>query len=158
MEKALWNAMLDADMNVRYWRCLAQRYTKRDRYIKIFLALSSSGTVASWAFWSEWSLVWKILSGLSAAIATASPILNYPGLVESLSFLSGKWWDAKKDYENYWTRYESGESPDQIQKEFYQTKSRETELVRMENKLPYNKRLLKRCQKEVLTSRGLISA
>jgi len=155
MRNDLWRAMLDADMNVRYWRYLCQRYLKRERNMKIFLAITSSGTVASWTIWGELPFLWKIFSALSALVAIVLPFLNYQGTIESLSTLSGKWWEAKRDYENYWVRLESAQPGEELQKEFNSTKARESELIRMETKLPHDVRLLRRSQKEVLQTRGL---
>jgi len=51
MRETIWDSMLDADMNVRYWAGLGRCYYKKDITYKIFLAAMSSGTVASWGIW-----------------------------------------------------------------------------------------------------------
>ncbi len=48
IEKAIWDSLLDADLNIRYWGYLSRRYYCINRFIKIFLAIIASGTVASW--------------------------------------------------------------------------------------------------------------
>ena len=53
MRKLIWKALLDADMNVRYWKYMAQRLVKRDCNTKIFLAVMSSSTVGSWWIWED---------------------------------------------------------------------------------------------------------
>lgn len=158
MRRHLWRAMLDADMNVRYWKYLCQDYLQRERMIKIFLAITTSGTVASWTVWSDLPILWKALSAISAVVSIISPFLNYQATIEALSTLSGKWWEAKRDYEGYWTRLESGESTNELQKEFDLIKAREGELIKMETKLPHNAQLLTRCQEEVLRSHGFSNA
>ena len=155
MRKAVWNSMLDANMNVRYWKYLTQRYSIRERVLKILLAITSSGTVAGWTIWSKVPELWQSLSSLSALIAIALPILNYPKLIETMADLSGKWWEVKREYEDYWISLEAGESFDSISPRYNKTKSKEDVLVKTESRLPYDEKLLRKCQEEVLRSRGL---
>jgi hypothetical protein len=155
MRNLVWKSMLDADMNVRYWRYLTQRYVNRDQNIKIFLALTSSGTVASWSIWENGSYLWQILSAVSALIAIASPILNYQKVVEATCDLSGEWWELKRDYEMLWRRVEKGENGESVEKGLKNAEIKENDLVRKEARLAGNKRLLRKCQDEVLRSRGL---
>ena len=49
MRKIIWDSMLDAEMNERYWSKLSKRYYKKEQRTKIFLAIMASGTVASWS-------------------------------------------------------------------------------------------------------------
>ena len=39
----------------------SRRYSAWDKYTKIFLAVMSSSTVASWGIWDEIDLLWKRL-------------------------------------------------------------------------------------------------
>lgn len=155
MRKIVWKSMLDADMNFRYWKYLTQRYVKRDRNIKIFLALTSSGAVAGWSIWNDIKCMWQILSGLSAVIAIVSPIMSYQKLIEVTSDLSGKWWELMRYYETFWCRAENGELSGRIEEEFTNCKAKEDDLVKRETKLPQDMKLLKKCQEEVLHSRSL---
>ena len=51
--QVIWEAMLDADLNVRYWDHLSRSYSTWDKYTKIFLAFTSLSSAASWSIWSE---------------------------------------------------------------------------------------------------------
>ena len=75
IRRVIWEAVLDADLNLRYWDHLSRRYSTWDKYTKIFLATMSSSTVASWGFWDEIDILWKGLSAVSAFTAIALPIL-----------------------------------------------------------------------------------
>ena len=155
MRNSVWKSMLDAEMNVRYWKYLTQRYSNRDRNIKIFLAITSSGALASWSIWNEIPFLWQFLSGLSAVIAIVSPILNYQKIIESTSDLSGKWWELFRHYETFWRNVINNEIDKRIEKEYTKTKAKEDILVKKETKLPQDIKLLRKCQQEVLHSRGL---
>ena len=86
---SIWGSMLDADMNERYWAQLSRNYHQKNKSIKIFLALMTSGTVASWSIWDEVDILWKVLSAIAAAISIAFPILKLEIMIERMSVLKG---------------------------------------------------------------------
>lgn len=153
--KYVWELMLDSDMNVRYWKCLVRRYSNYDKYSKIFLALISSGTVASWTIWNNIPLLWQLLSSCSAIIAVALPILNYQKNIEIMSDLSGMWAEIKNEYENIWSTLSRTSNINEISQQCERIKGKEVPLVKQESKLPNDKKLLLRCHEEVSTARGI---
>jgi hypothetical protein len=155
MRKTIWDSMLDADMNQRYWSHLSRRYYVRDQYSKIFLALMSSGTVASWGFWSDFAIIWKVLSAASALLAIALPLLNWPRHISSMVSLKQKWTEIKADYELLWLVLEKGKKDSEVGKELKRIKQLETKVSQQETNLPCDKKLIYQCRDEVLKSRGL---
>jgi hypothetical protein len=71
---ALWNAMLDADLNVCYWTWLSDRYSTLDKALRVIVAISASTTIAAWHFWAQFPLGWKTLSVVAGLISVISPI------------------------------------------------------------------------------------
>ena len=157
MRNAIWDLMLDADMNVRYWAELGRRYYKRDKTYKIFLAAMSSGTVASWGIWSEVQLLWKILSAISAVVAIALPILNWPKMIQSIGNVKQKWVDIKADYEVLWIEVNNNKDQAVLGEEFKKIRKREATASQQESNLPKKDKLLDKCWEAVLKSRGLNS-
>jgi len=155
MRRTIWKSLLDAELNVRYWKKLVQRYTKWDQFLKIFLAAISSGAVAGWSFWGDYPWAWKILSSLSALVAIALPVLNFQKQIESMSLLSSKWFELKVEYEEQWRKLKDGSEIKQIESAYNRTKKRETTLVQKEAKLPHNERLLRQCFNEVKQAYGI---
>lgn len=155
MRKTIWKSLLDAELNVRYWKKLVQRYTKYDRYLKIFLAAISSGTVAGWTLWGDYPAAWKFLSSLSALVAISLPILNFQKQIESMSLLNGKWFELKVAYEEQWRKINDGSEIKQIEVAYNRTKKQETILVQKETDLPHDESLLRQCFNEVKQSYGL---
>ncbi len=147
--------MLDADMNVRYWKGLAQKCLWKDRSGRIFLAVISCGTVAGWSIWENWPTVWKFLSCLSTLVAVILPFMKYESTIKDVAYLSGKWLEVLQEYEGYWRRIESGEDAKGIEKQYMKTKAKERPLVEKEAKIIRDKKLLDQCYEEVLRSRGL---
>lgn len=46
---ALWDSMLDAEMNHYFWELISARYARWDRNLKLLIAIAASGTVAAWS-------------------------------------------------------------------------------------------------------------
>ena len=156
MRKTIWDSMLDADLNERYWGHLSKRYYDRDKLAKIFLATMTSGTVASWGFWSDIEILWKILSAVSALLAIALPILNWPKSIQSMVYLRQKWSQIKSDYELLWLDAKNAnDNQEKFRKELKKIKTRENSLSQKESNLPNDQKLLKKCSQEVLISRGI---
>jgi hypothetical protein len=156
MENLIWESMLDADMNERYWSHLTRRYYNYEKAIQIFLSLSSLGTIISWVIWVRAEFLWKSLSILSAIFAVAVPILNLSKLIESLSVLASKWSIIRSEYEVLWI-YCSNKSKgnEELEGLVKKLKRLETKTSRLEVTLPNDKKLLLKCHSEVLKSRDL---
>ena len=144
----LWNHLLDADLNRRYWRYVTTRYKVRDQWGRILLALTSSGAVAGWAIWDQYPSGWQILSGLSAVVAIALPILNFPARVETAADLHGRWTELSAEYERLWVAAEDGVSR-LTDVEMQVLAQKENSFAPKEATVPYNKRLAATCQAEV---------
>jgi hypothetical protein len=155
LKKEIWNSMLDADMNARYWKYLVDRNTKKETLLKIFLAIMASGTVASWGFWEQNELLWKILSSTSAIFAIAMPILNYPKAIEQMSELAGKWGELRIEYENMWLDVRNNPDSNTLVKTYKKFRATEISLEKKETKMPNEKKLIRKCYEEVKQSRGL---
>jgi len=154
LEGRVWESMLDADMHVRYWRYLAQRYRSHDKVAKIFLAITASSTVAGWAIWTQHPTAWQILSGLSAVIAVALPIMKWSEEMQVTAVLYGEWNQLRTSYEQLWGKLDRMDQSE-AEKALEGLETRETKLSTSEITLPYSRKLLKQCQDEVKQSRGL---
>jgi hypothetical protein len=153
LRTAIWNALLDAEMNVRYWRCLARKDVLTEKALKIVLALTSSG--AFLAIWASNPGVVKVLSAISTILAISLPILNLSERVETMAGLCGKWTQMSIEYDRLWLRSNS-EPQGNYETEIRLLKERTIELRTVEAKLPYDNKLIQRCQREVLMARGII--
>ena len=155
IRQVIWEAVLDADLNLRYWDHLSRRYSTRDKYTKIFLATMSSSTVASWGFWDEIDILWKGLSAVSAFTAIALPILNWQKKIGEMSNLRGKWSRISRAYENLWEDLLLGRTGTELVEEYRKIRNEmEGEEDNTSPDLPRNKRkLIQRYENEVLESR-----
>jgi hypothetical protein len=153
--------MLNAQTSVRYYQCLTDRFRDRDTFTKIFLAATSSSTVAGWAIFTDAAtyprlvVTWKLLSGLSALLALALPILGFPKKVEAAARLSGEYAEISKDYEMLWLVVDDLPN-EQILNTIKQLSQKEFKLTAIERELPTNEiSLIRKCQEQVIHSRGI---
>ena len=155
IRQVIWEAVLDADLNLRYWDHLSRRYSAWDKYTKIFLAIMSSSTVASWGIWDEIDILWKCLSAVSAATAIALPILDWQRKIGEMSNLKGKWSRISRAYENLWEDLLLSPTNTELVEEYRRIRNEmEGEEDNTSPDLPRNKRkLIQRYENEVLESR-----
>jgi hypothetical protein len=154
MRELIWNSMLTAQMNVCYWSQLASRFAQREKWIKIFLAITSSGAVAGWSVWTEYAVVWKVLSGLSAVLAVSLPILDYSGRVAQLNKIASKCAQLRLGYDQLWAQIDVL-TPNSLTDMQAELTKKEIELADLQVTEPDDRALLAHCQEEVLQSRGL---
>jgi hypothetical protein len=151
----VWRSLLDGEMNDRYWRYRSAAYASREKALKIFLAITSSGTVAGWVVWHSIPLLWQLLSGVSALLAIALPILDYTGQVERASDLREGWWDLTAEYDRLWAGIDSS-SDALVQEQTKPLKAKEGEMSKTESKyFSRDEALILKCQHEVLRARSL---
>jgi hypothetical protein len=103
----IWKEMLSAELTQLYWEKLGQVYRSYDRNSKIFLAITTSTTVASWTLWVQYDIIWKVLSGLSALIAVVVPLMRWEYSIERVVELKGGWLEISYEYEKIWLRIET---------------------------------------------------
>nr|VFJ44934.1 MAG: hypothetical protein BECKDK2373B_GA0170837_100858 [Candidatus Kentron sp. DK] len=155
IKKAIWRSMLDADMSARYWKYLLHRYVERDRWLKILLAVMTSGTVAVWGLWEDMRLLWQALSFISAALAISLPYLDYSRKIDDMSALAGGWGELMLDCEDLWHRIKNHSNPQALEDDYDKIRGTKAMLLKIEAELPDDEALLKKCQSKVKKARGL---
>jgi hypothetical protein len=155
LEKVVWEGMLDADHDSRYWSAMTLRYIRRERYVKIFLAIVASATVAGWGFWKEATMVWQALSILAALMSIALPIIDIPRQVEAMTELHEGWCQLQQEYEGIWAARRSVSESD-LGAKLGKLREMETKLSKKATKLPNDdEKLGAKTYYDVLRERGL---
>jgi len=149
----LWTALLDADMNERYWDCMARRLGKIDKGAKICVAVVSTGAAASLILTAGEPWMWKLLSAVAAAGNVSMTILDNRTQIEKMAAMKQTWAEFRVEYELLWAKREVLSEPEFAR--FGELRKEETERTVEEAKLPKSNKLLCRAQADVLRSRGL---
>ena len=152
--------MLRADFTVRYCHEILKSYGRQDLSAKIFLAATSSSTVATWGIWAEVSWLWKSLSAGSALIAVALPILNWNKKMVEIADVHGTWVQIRNHYDSLWRQMQNNQFTDAQAEAAYETiKQKEADAEIFEARILIfkkgNAKLLEKCYREVLRSRNL---
>lgn len=149
----LWDSVLTADLNQRYFVQLADGFRRQDQWAKLGVAVFSSGSaLASWALWKQpgvqWA--WPVLSGAAAIAAIALPIFDPANSLKAASGLSGAWFALFREYELLWAQVDSM-SEEKMLGQLQTMGSEEKRLAEMETGFSTNKGIAARCEAEVRT-------
>jgi hypothetical protein len=119
------------------------------------VAITASGTVASWSLWEDWKLAWKLLSSTAAFVSIVTPVLGLRSRIEAMQKVCAAWVLITPKYEELWRRLNETTNSAEIEREFNKTRIETAKLEAEEIRLPKHKKLLRRCQCEVLRRRKL---
>ncbi|WP_263770111.1 hypothetical protein [Propionivibrio soli] len=150
---AVWDAMLEADYQRRYWHAKGASFVFLDRCSQIALAVLSSAAVLSALGDLKLLDIWKWLSAITAVIATALPFMSYTRRSVAMTDLSARWHALEIEYSSIWREIDKVEFSEP---KFKKLKETEVELGRMTSDLPTDdKKLQRECYEQVLISRGI---
>lgn len=77
MENQIWTLLNNTKFKSYYTGFLFDRYQRLDRNLNIFLALVSSGSIASWTYWSDIPEVWALIIAVSQVVQVVKPYFPY---------------------------------------------------------------------------------
>ena len=149
----VWSAMLTAEYNALYWDYLYKRYYLRQKRAEIFLAITSSSSVAAWGIWSNITILWQLLSGLATLAAVALPILNMKKQIADLGDLQSRWQQIHTEYEFLWFDIEhSLLDKNQAIGELKKIMRTEAEIDKITSDVPDDEKLLEICKQQVISA------
>ena len=152
---ALWDALLDADYQKRYWHLKANKFTYWDRRLQILLAISSSAAVLTALSDLKWIMLWKFLSFITALIAIALPFFNLSRRSIEMSSISSLYHELEIAYDSLWRKFdESSLSDNKFDGLFNELKVKELEIGKKIYDLTNDdKKLQLLCYNQVVQSR-----
>lgn len=77
MQSRYWAEMYQLKVHLNYMESLLEKDEKCDRYIKIFMAIASSGSIAGWVIWKDLSFLWGLVIAISQVLNAILPFLPY---------------------------------------------------------------------------------
>lgn len=160
LERIAWNAILDSEMNALYYRYIARRYKIRDKFLQIFvavLATSAVGSLQLWKLqiaWFKWSWVWDILSLLAVIISVSAPFMNFSKISNKANTLRPIFQRFTSDYEDLWVQRNQLKE-NTFRKKLSSLKKLETDQTSHDSNMPRDKKLIEKCQDEIIKARGL---
>jgi hypothetical protein len=105
METQIWSLLNDVKFKGYCLGFVVEKFQKWDRNLNIFLALSSSGSVAAWAIWNTYPLIWAGIIALSQVITVVKPYFPYFKYVKELNKKCFQVDNLSIDIERLWYEY-----------------------------------------------------
>ena len=155
MRKLLWESMLDADMNARYWDDMIRRHVAFEQRLRVLLAVLTSGTAASLVFSLGADWVWKAMSTASAVTSIYLTTVGASKPVERMASIKNCWSQCLIQYEHQWIQLEAGGDQVALQHVFEKTRASQVAGTGEESHFRKLDEVLVSCQQAVRRSRGL---
>ena len=151
-QERYWNQLKEFKTHVIYLHNYAAHSQLRDKALNIFLAVTSSSSIAAWAIWQEYQIVWATIIASSQVVTAIKPFLPYKQRIKSVSDLNDKIQEISLKCEKEWFSVAEGEL---TEKEIHNLNIKlRDEALSAERKslknivLPRNNSLLKAAEKE----------
>lgn len=80
-----WQELYDFKVHVTYLEIYLLKTEKIDTQINSYLAVASSASIATWAIWQTYQLLWAGIIVVSQFITAIKPYLPYTNRIKSLS-------------------------------------------------------------------------
>lgn len=102
MREQIWSALNNTKFKGYCLELIVEKFQKRDRNINIFLALTSSGSIATWAIWNKYTLVWASIIAVSQIFNVIKPYFPYFKYVKELNSKTYRIETLNIEFERLW--------------------------------------------------------
>ncbi len=104
----IWYLLVDSKTNEKYSSLVVKKYQLYDLYSNIFLALTTSSSVAAWAFWKQLPEIWILIIGISQVLMIVKPYFLFPRYIKVFNDRCIRWQQMTVELEHLW--YELNEN------------------------------------------------
>ena len=108
MREKIWAALVNLRYKGYLIDLLVNAFQRWDRNINIFLALTSSGSIAAWAIWKKYEITWGIIIAMSQIVTVIKPYFPYYKYVKELNAKSLKIENLNIEFERLWDKLQRG--------------------------------------------------
>lgn len=116
-QERYWKELYQLKVHINYVEALLCEAEKRDRAIKIFMAVASSASIGAWVIWKDLSILWAAIIASSQVIAAISPHLPYRERLKNYSAVLHELEEIFIQAESNWHEISSGKlSEEEINK------------------------------------------
>ncbi len=108
-QQKYWSLLKELKTHVIYLHNYAANSEWWNKAINIFLAITSSSSIAAWAIWQEYQIVWAIIIALSQVVTAIKPFLPYRQRLKPINNLNDMIQEISLDCERHWYSVAEGE-------------------------------------------------
>lgn len=109
LQQRFWNELTQLRGQIEYLNLYELHCERADRAIKIFLAVAASGSIAAWAVWREFSMLWGSIIAASQFLGAIKDQLPFERRLKCVRDLTGKLESAFVQWESAWTTVANGD-------------------------------------------------
>jgi len=118
-QKKYWSLLKELKTHVIYLHNYAASSVWWDKATNIFLAITSSSSIAAWALWQEYQMVWAVIIAVSQVITAIKPFLPFRQRLKPISDLNDHMQDISLECEKHWFSVAEGELTEKEIHELY---------------------------------------
>jgi hypothetical protein len=120
-----WNLLKELKAQVEYLHGYAARDEFYDKAVNVFLGLTSSVSIAGWAIWTEYQLVWACIIAASQVVTAIKPFFPFNQRLNVVSELNNHIQSIFLETERGWFKVSEGQlSEEEIHNETVKLKDR----------------------------------
>lgn len=124
-QEHFWKEFFRLKVHVNYLELHLGRTENIDRALKIFLAITSTGSIGAWAIWKEGAFIWGMLIATSQVLNAIRQFLPYKDRLRAISGLLNDMDELVLYAEMKWLDVASGKlSEDEIRKALTDVRTR----------------------------------
>ena len=126
-----WKEFYRLKVHVGFLELLLGETERTDRYIKIFLAVTSSASIGGWVIWKDLALLWSILIAGSQVLNAIRQYLPYKERLKALSGLLNERDEVLVGVESKWLDITAGELTEaEIRKALLELRTRKMKAIK----------------------------
>ena len=145
-----WKELYQIKVHLNYLELYLQDSEMKDRSINIFLAITSSGSIAGWAIWQQAAILWAVIIAASQVVTVIKNFLPYKTRMKSLSGIVQEFEDIILFTEKRWFDVSEGNlTEEEIHNLQFEVRTRKTKALKKHlgnNTLPEKSKLLSKAQ------------
>lgn len=107
LRKDVWQGLLTADLNARFWDGTTRVYQEAETWFKVFLGVVTSGAIAGWYLIKQHPTFWFYITSIASLLSNlVIPRFKWPTLIINLQAEKKAWETLLGSYENLWREVE----------------------------------------------------
>jgi len=119
MREQIWATLCNTKFKGYCLSLLINKYQNYDRNTNIFLAIASSGSIAAWAIWDVYPMLWGFIIAVSQVLTVLKPHFPYFKYVKELNSKNFDIELLNIDIERLWYKFQSGRIAENDADEIY---------------------------------------
>lgn len=109
-----WERLIDCKYQLECLKEYSIRIVRVERSIKILLAILSSSSVAAWAIWQKYPMIWAVIIAICQVLSVVYDYLPYKTRISEAAILQEAWSSIYLEMEKAWENVNNSLSDDQI--------------------------------------------